>query len=270
MSTSEAQQMIDAGGGACYLKNMQRRCCRILNLLVAGAMLVTLAGCGIDSARDQRDERDPLLRRAQSRKNANDVEGAIEAYQRALDKKPQLALAHLQLGILFDQNREDYVRAIYHYERYLEMRPQSEKAELVRDLAGQARIDFAASLPDKPSEAIRAIALLKEENAALRDQVDRLTDARASRPSPVVATPQPAAVAAQSVRSAPPPVVASAVPSPAASTYVVKSGDTLSKISGKMYGDSKKWQKIYDANRSALPGGPGSVKVGQTLIIPAL
>ncbi|MCZ7591986.1 MAG: tetratricopeptide repeat protein [Kiritimatiellae bacterium] len=124
-------------------------------------MLVTLAGCGIDSARDQRDERDPLLRRAQSRKNANDIEGAIDAYQRALDKKPQLALAHLQLGILFDQNREDYVRAIYHYERYLEMRPQSEKAELVRELVGQARVDFAASLPDKPSEAIRAIAMLK-------------------------------------------------------------------------------------------------------------
>ena len=263
--------MIDAGGGSCYVMNMRKRCCRILNLLVAGAMLVTLAGCGIDSARDQRDERDPLLRRAQSRKNANDIEGAIDAYQRALDKKPQLALAHLQLGILFDQNREDYVRAIYHYERYLEMRPQSEKAELVRELVGQARVDFAASLPDKPSEAIRAIAMLKEENAALRDQLDRFSRAPTPAPAPVAAPPSVSA-APQATRAVAPPAVAPSAPAPAtsASTYVVKSGDTLSRIAGKVYGDSKKWQKIYEANRSALSGGPSSVKVGQTLIIPAL
>lgn len=262
--------MIDATGRACYVRSMRTRCCRILNFMLVGVALVALTGCGMDSARDQRDDRDPMMRRALARKNAGDFDGAIDAYQRLLDKKPQLAMAHLQLGILFDQNREDYVRAIYHYERYLEMRPESEKARLVREMADKARLAYAASLPDMPNEAINTIASLRSQISVLNSEVERLSAMRSPAPTPT-ATPvavQNAAAAPMPSRSAPPPVVAPAAPT-AASTYVVKSGDTLSKIAGKMYGDSKKWKPIYDANRSALPGGPQSVKVGQTLIIPA-
>jgi len=54
---------------------------------------------------------------------------------------------------------------------------------------------------------------------------------------------------------------------PVMESYKVMPGDTLSRIAGNVYGDSKRWQEIYQANRSLLPT-PQSLKVGQTLQIP--
>ena len=51
-------------------------------------------------------------------------------------------------------------------------------------------------------------------------------------------------------------------------TYIVKKGDTLQKISNKMYGTTKRWKKIYEANKDALKS-PDMIKPGQKLIIPA-
>lgn len=50
-------------------------------------------------------------------------------------------------------------------------------------------------------------------------------------------------------------------------TYVVRSGDTLSKISGRFYGTTGRYMEIYDANRDQL-SSPTNIRVGQTLIIP--
>ncbi len=49
--------------------------------------------------------------------------------------------------------------------------------------------------------------------------------------------------------------------------YTVQSGDTLEKISKKFYGTTKKWRRIYDANRGVLRT-PDRVYPGQKLMIP--
>ncbi len=230
-----------------------------------GLLLVT--GCGMGSLREKREERDPMLRRAQAKKAAQDIPGAVEAYLEVLDKKPRLSRAHLELAWIYDNDLEDYVRAAYHYQRYLELRTDTNnQRELVQDLLQQARLSYAVSLPEQPNGAVRRIKMLQDENAALRAELARLSaqPARPAPSTPAVAT-QPAVGAAP-----PPPAPAPAASAPATSstTYVVQPGDTLSRIAGRVYGDSKKWQIIYDANRAALPGGPQGVRVGQTLIIP--
>ncbi|MBK9334366.1 MAG: LysM peptidoglycan-binding domain-containing protein [Ignavibacteria bacterium] len=50
-------------------------------------------------------------------------------------------------------------------------------------------------------------------------------------------------------------------------TYVVKSGDTLSKISKEMYGDANKYMDIFNANTDKLKD-PDSIQPGQELNIP--
>ncbi len=50
-------------------------------------------------------------------------------------------------------------------------------------------------------------------------------------------------------------------------TYKVKKGDTLWKISESVYGHGKDWKKIYNAN-SATIGDPDNLKAGMSLIIP--
>lgn len=61
--------------------------------------------------------------------------------------------------------------------------------------------------------------------------------------------------------------VAGHAASPHAKTYTVQRGDTLQKISQKMYGTTKSWQRIFDANKSKLKK-PDMVVVGMVLQIP--
>lgn len=53
-----------------------------------------------------------------------------------------------------------------------------------------------------------------------------------------------------------------------AKTYVVKAGDTLSKIAKLELGDSSKWQQIYSANQKTIGKDPNRIRPGQKLVIP--
>jgi len=57
------------------------------------------------------------------------------------------------------------------------------------------------------------------------------------------------------------------LPNASAKQYTVAKNDTLQKISQKFYGTTKKWVKIYAANKDLLKG-PDKVYPGQVLIIP--
>lgn len=241
-------------------------------LFLCGLPVVGLAaaGCAGRTERvERREESHPLMRRARTRKAANDIDGAIALYQEALERRPTLARAHLELGLLFDQPREDFVRAIYHYERYLELRPRAEKRELIEDLTRHARLAFAASLPEQPSGAVQLIAELRRENAALRAELARARGAVRTpqpRPSPAsgasARSPEPAPRATTPLRPPAPEPAA-----PALETYTVQAGDTLTRIAARVYGDAGQWTRIFEANRDVLRD-PSSVRPGQQLAIP--
>jgi nucleoid-associated protein YgaU len=61
---------------------------------------------------------------------------------------------------------------------------------------------------------------------------------------------------------APPPGAA-----PAAKTYTVQSGDTLSKIAKEHLGNANDYMKIFNANKDKLTD-PDKIKPGQVLTIP--
>jgi nucleoid-associated protein YgaU len=61
--------------------------------------------------------------------------------------------------------------------------------------------------------------------------------------------------------------VGGATSTPTARTYTVQSGDNLSTISKKFYGDSNKYMKIFEANKDKL-SNPDMVKIGTELVIP--
>ena len=223
------------------------------------ALACGATGCSRSaSTLDKLEDRDPVLKRAQARKSEQDIDGAIELFNKALDRKPTLARAHLELGLLYDSQKQDYIRAIYHYERYLDLRPNAEKKKLIQDLINQARLSFAASLPHQPGGAVEQIAALKRQIELLNSQIE------AQRKTPAPAAVSAKAPAATGTEPQPPkPIPAK----PAVETYVIQSGDTLSSIATKMYKDSGKWKTIFDANRATL-ASPESVRVGQTLVIP--
>lgn len=53
-----------------------------------------------------------------------------------------------------------------------------------------------------------------------------------------------------------------------ASTYTVQAGDSLWKISQKLYGDGNQWRRIYEANKDTIKN-PDVIHPGQTFTIPA-
>ena len=56
-------------------------------------------------------------------------------------------------------------------------------------------------------------------------------------------------------------------PAQAASTYTVKSGDSLSAIAKREYGDAGQWRRIFEANRDLIKN-PDLIHPGQELKIP--
>ncbi len=49
--------------------------------------------------------------------------------------------------------------------------------------------------------------------------------------------------------------------------YIVQKDDTLQKVSDKVYGTTKRWMKIYEANKDILES-PEMISPGQKLVIP--
>ncbi len=49
--------------------------------------------------------------------------------------------------------------------------------------------------------------------------------------------------------------------------YVVKKGDSLSRIAKREYGNGNKWRIIYRANRAIIGRNPNKIRPGQRLVI---
>lgn len=50
--------------------------------------------------------------------------------------------------------------------------------------------------------------------------------------------------------------------------YTVQSGDSLSTIAQREYGDASQWRRIYEANRSTI-SNPNLIQPGQVLTLPS-
>ena len=56
---------------------------------------------------------------------------------------------------------------------------------------------------------------------------------------------------------------------PAATTYTVKSGDSLRKIAQKQLGDGNRWKEIYELNKDTVGSNPNLIYPGQVYNMPA-
>lgn len=61
--------------------------------------------------------------------------------------------------------------------------------------------------------------------------------------------------------------IAGAEATPAAQTYTVAKGDSLSKIAKQVYGSANRWHAIFNANRDQLDD-PDKIFPGQVLKLP--
>ena len=233
---------------------------RWLALAAAGGAALA-AGCG-RATDDEREARNRHLRRAYAARDVQDVDGAIVWCRRALERRPDLALAHRELAIIYDNYREDYEYALYHYRRYLELRPHSAKRREVEELIRRCRVNVAAQVSESPVEWRQDLAARNARIRSLELEVAALRQAAA----PSAPAPAPAARPAEAPRPRG-PEPAAAAPAPGTRTHVVQAGETLSTISSRYYGTPAKWNRILEANRDRLSSA-NNVRVGVALVIP--
>ena len=170
------------------------------------------------------------------------------------------------------------------------------------ELLNEVYNDLGLTLtPQKPYPTLRGIDIMLRELAARNPKTkaarpEEFVDLtfikeldtsgyidRLYKTQPVVATrqaPAPAAAAASAKapaqpKTAPTPPAAVArpasvpvAPSQDSQEYTVVSGDTLSHLAARYYGDHYKWSKIYEANKSTMKN-PNFLFIGQKLFIPS-
>ena len=228
----------------------------IQTIIQAGLAVLCLAlatGCGRVSD-ERREARNRHLRRAEAAKQAQDIDRAIALCEKALERRPGLALAHRELGLMLDNYRQDYVPALYHYQRYLQLRPDSPNRADIESLIQHCRVSFAAQIAESPDELKRDLQARDARIRALEREVFAL---RASAPAAA-----PPAVAASAV-----PAAAPAAGAPPAQVHVVQAGENLGAISTRYYGTPSRWKDIFNANRDKVPDA-NNVRVGTRLDIP--
>jgi LysM repeat protein len=254
----------------------------LLVVLVAGS------GCLPTDSSPADEEREPHYVLGKSRVNALDYQGAVEAFQEALEVNPRSAPAHFQLACIYDSKLPDPAAAIFHFQEYLRLNPQAGNQDVIRQSIYSCKQQLAADvlpLPSAPA-AEKQLESLMQQNSQLQQQVAQLTDklrqwnqyynseqaARAqanayvpAKPSYIPPGPASSAVGSGQANPAYSGSSAPSVPLPAGiqpHTHKVAAGETLATI-------ARKAGVSIAALESANPSvNPRHLRAGQVINLP--
>ncbi len=246
----------------------------ILLLLVAG-----ICGCDLPKTAELDEQKSPHFIEGKERAKARDFKGAVEAFQHALDANPNSALAHFELGMLYENDEKNewrYVLALYHYYRAQELRPNAYPADNARVRIQACRQELAKTeslAPLYPSMQ-RELEKLREDNSQLRRQVEFLQAQALARGAGGVTNPvsglsaptghvgELAETARGGLKSGGQPADRSTGTSAAGRKHTVKDRETFASIA-----------RLYRLRTEALIAAnpniePKRLRVGQTVNIP--
>ena len=131
------------------------------------ALLLSLTACGPRPGQvDAAEAGNAVAAAGYAAMEAGKWEEAIKCFHDVLDEHPELSRIHLDAAMLLQDHVDDPVRAIYHYARYLELRPKTEKRELIQQRVEQARRALGAGGISDEAAAQQAAALAAAQEQA--------------------------------------------------------------------------------------------------------
>jgi LysM repeat protein len=240
--------------------------------------------CGCTPTETPADEqKNPHYQAGKERLSALDYKGAIDCFERAVEENPRSALAHFELGVLYDQHENDYAAALYHYNKALKLRQTGYPSDNIRQRIPACKQELikADSLAVINPTVLRETERLREENQMLRKQIDSLQAYLSGRPQVVNAAPAPTNYAGLRSTAAPPsgdrprasqasasstspasPASASSPSGARGRTHSIAAGETLAAV-------ARRYQVKISALLAANPGlDPKHLRVGQTVTVP--
>jgi len=256
---------------------------RFLLMAVDCALLpvLALALCGcLPSGHSQLDEeKEPHFLAGKSRVTALDYQGGLECFEKAIEANPRSGLAHFEAAVLCEKHKQNFAAAIYHFERYLELRPGDRYADVVKQhiMACKQELAKTVYLAPMTQSLQREFEILSQQNRALRDEVERWKAKALAQ----AATPVTAPAASSAAQGATPGTLAGAIAPPPASLsnsnsvdrqlataaasrmHTIKSGETPAAI-------ARRYGLRVNALMAANPRMDARrLQVGQTLVLPS-
>ncbi len=259
----------------------------VLAASLASLYILTAGGCDFGKSEAVKETSETHFVRGQDELRRGNVSEAMSAFLKVTEKRKDAPESHFELGRIYLDNMNDPIQAIYHFRKFLELKPNSQVSPMVRQMINTAQKKFAASLPESPFENnVRRMELeellqkVQKENLELKQRLDAAADmidslkasqnvsvARVQSSSSRSEAPSQNTAAQAPERGSSASATAPQVRRDTPSSYVVQPGDTLSNISRKVYGRKSRWREIYNANRDRM-ATPESLKPGQVLRIP--
>jgi len=252
---------------------------RLRSVLPFFSLACTLAfvGCDGDTSSEMRtpELEDSEFRQGMTYEKQREPRKALESFLKVIDARKGASESHLEAGRMY-LDLQDPLPAVYHFNQYLRLKPNSEQSPIVRQMVKTAEKMFIQQLPGRPLEPSASgsvdqsalIRKLQNENSKLMLEVSELSrGGRNPEPKNDPRTPGVAAIPDRGTPAVPGVAPATGRKAPAFTTYVVNNGDTLTKISIKAYGTPARSNDIYNANRDKMTSA-ANLKVGTTLTIP--
>jgi len=233
------------------------------------AVGVWSAGCMKHTQTADEVEREhPMMKAAQEKERNGDEAAAVTIYKSMAAQNPDMARPHLALAFLMDKPGRDPACAIYHYQRYLELRPDSEKHNMLEARIRQAKIQLISTVFPSVANLSEHLLVEERENEQLRIRGSNLTSQIQYQKALIEKLRAQAAAVEAADREAIEPVSPPrAGVRTAVRTVLVEKGDTLIKLAFRTYGDGGRWREILDANRNVLRS-KDDVRPGQLLVLP--
>lgn len=209
------------------------------------------------------DGKHPVFIKAENYYAEGNTQEAYNYYEKYIHLRPNSAKASYKLALM-SQDKGDYVKAIYYYEKYLTLEPDSSDKEIIQKWIEASKLSLVKEITkdnkalisthvDTPIVTDSEIAELKQKNEELNKQL--LSFKENSVTTDTIKDKQTSdSILAQTHKD---------------KIYTVQEGDNLYRISKNLYGSTKYYKQIIDANKDKLKGG-SSIRIGDKLIIPPL
>jgi tetratricopeptide (TPR) repeat protein len=259
-------------------------------------------GCSPEPRKESQDSdyESSIFKRAKEKYELRDYRGAVSLYEEVLRDNPSMAKAHLELGLIYNDKIGDPVSAIYHFRRFLKLKPNADRAKIVEEWIARAELAIASSQPNSPLESTEQFVELQRENLLLKQSIEKLQQelslakrglAEAKKTPVAIAQVQPTVKEELTSKPAEPAVTTNTVAlklitnaptstsrvDSAATTqpmtvssvrkHTVQPGETLWRIAVRYYPEQVKegTQKIMEANGLT---DAAKIRSGQVLTIP--
>ncbi len=238
------------------------------NLLLLSLLFLTIS-CGKEKLKYLTNG--PFYLKGLKQVNAENFKGAEKSFLKDISFEKSYA-AHLQLIFIYEELKQ-YPQLLFHCDEYLRKAQKNDsKISLIEGYKSDGKESYYLRLngllgQKKSKEFTSREKLFRKSMLdARREQVRLEHQLHQYKVSGKAAAPQKVYAPIKETSKLVKPASTTKVPM---KTYIVKKGDSLSKISKTVYGSARHWKKIQAANLPEL-ANPSNIKVGQAIRTPTL